>query len=337
MTNDFIMVQGAKEKNLKNISISIPKNKITSVVGVSGSGKSALVFDTIAAESQRQLNETYSSFIRSRLPHYGKPTVDSIQNLPVSIIINQKRLGENVRSTVGTVTDIYSLLRLLFSRIGTPFVGYSDIFSFNNPQGMCKECQGLGTVQDFQIEKLLDKEKSLNEGAIQFPTFYPGGFRWKRYVTTGLFDNDKKIKDYTEQELDILLYQSGFKPQNPTKDWPPTSLYEGIIPRMKKAFLSKKCRESEQYRSDIERVVTEQVCPSCHGNRLNKKTLNCRINGKNIADCSNMSISDLVRFLKTIQSNKIDTVIDALLQQLSFAIDVGLGYLTLNRQTATLS
>ena len=222
MTNDFIMVQGAKEKNLKNISISIPKNKITSVVGVSGSGKSALVFDTIAAESQRQLNETYSSFIRSRLPHYGKPTVDSIQNLPVSIIINQKRLGENVRSTVGTVTDIYSLLRLLFSRIGTPFVGYSDIFSFNNPQGMCKECQGLGTVQDFQIEKLLDKEKSLNEGAIQFPTFYPGGFRWKRYVTTGLFDNDKKIKDYTEQELDILLYQSGFKPQNPTKDWPPT-------------------------------------------------------------------------------------------------------------------
>ena len=337
MTNDFIMVQGAKEKNLKNISISIPKNKITSVVGVSGSGKSALVFDTIAAESQRQLNETYSSFIRSRLPHYGKPTVDSIQNLPVSIIINQKRLGENVRSTVGTVTDIYSLLRLLFSRIGTPFVGYSDIFSFNNPQGMCKECQGLGTVQDFQIEKLLDKEKSLNEGAIQFPTFYPGGFRWKRYVTTGLFDNDKKIKDYTEQELDILLYQSGFKPQNPTKDWPPTSLYEGIIPRMKKAFLSKKCRESEQYRSDIERVVTEQVCPSCHGNRLNKKTLNCRINGKNIADCSNMSISDLVRFLKTIQSNKIDTVIDALLQQLSFAIDVGLGYLTLNRKTATLS
>ena len=337
MTDDFILVRGAKEKNLKNISVSIPKNKITSVVGVSGSGKSALVFDTVAAESQRQLNETYSSFIRNRLPHYGKPIVDSIQNLPVSIIINQKRIGENVRSTVGTVTDIYSLLRLLFSRIGAPFVGYSDVFSFNNPQGMCKECQGLGTVQVFQVEKLLDREKSLNEGAIQFPTFYPGGFRWKRYVTTGLFNNDKKVKDYTEQELDMLLYQSGFKPKNPTKDWPPTSLYEGIIPRIKKAFLSKNCRDSEQYRSDIERVVTEQVCPVCQGGRLNRNILNCRINGKNIADCSNIAISDLVCFLKTIQSTKIDTVIDALLQQLSFAVDVGLGYLSLNRQTTTLS
>lgn len=156
MTSDAIKIIGAREKNLKDISISIPKNQITSVVGVSGSGKSALVFDTIAAESQRQLNETYSSFIRNRLPHYGKPDVDDIQNLSVSIIINQKRLGENARSTVGTVTDIYSLLRLLFSRIGEPFAGYSDVFSFNNPQGMCKTCEGLGVVQDVQIDAFID-------------------------------------------------------------------------------------------------------------------------------------------------------------------------------------
>ena len=155
MTSDAIKIIGAREKNLKDISISIPKNQITSVVGVSGSGKSALVFDTIAAESQRQLNETYSSFIRNRLPHYGKPDVDDIQNLSVSIIINQKRLGENARSAVGSVTDIYSLLRLLFSRIGEPFAGYSDVFSFNNPQGMCKTCEGLGVVQDVQIDAFL--------------------------------------------------------------------------------------------------------------------------------------------------------------------------------------
>lgn len=337
MGEDKISLKGAKEKNLQNISISIPKHKITSVVGVSGSGKSAMVFDTIAAESQRQLNETYSSFIRNRLPHYGKPNVESIQNLPVSIIIDQKRLGDNTRSTVGTVTDIYSLLRLLFSRIGNPFVGYSDVFSFNNPQGMCKECQGLGVVRDFQIDKLLDKEKSLNEGAIRFPTFYPGGVRWKRYVTTGLFDNNKKIKDYTMDELDILLYQSGFKPQNPTKDWPPTSMYEGLIPRITRTFLSKNSRGTEQYRKDIQRIVVDKKCPSCSGGRLNEKVLNCKINEKSIADCTNMTITDLIAFLKQIQSSYMDTVIEELLKQLTFAEGVGLDYLTLNRQTSTLS
>lgn len=337
MTSDAIKIIGAREKNLKDISISIPKNQITSVVGVSGSGKSALVFDTIAAESQRQLNETYSSFIRNRLPHYGKPDVDDIQNLSVSIIINQKRLGENARSTVGTVTDIYSLLRLLFSRIGEPFAGYSDVFSFNNPQGMCKTCEGLGVVQDVQIDALLDREKSLNEGAIRFPTFQPGGVRWKRYVTTGLFDNDKKIKDYTPDELDTLLHKSGFKPPNPTTDWPPTSFYEGVIPRMMRTFLSKNCREAERYRADIERVVSEKICPECLGGRLNPKTLACKINGHSIADCSNMTIIALIDFLKQIHHSGIESVIEALLQQLAFAENVGLGYLTLNRQTSTLS
>ncbi len=337
MHNENISIIGAKEKNLQNISIAIPKNKITSVVGVSGSGKSALVFDTIAAESQRQLNETYSSFIRSRLPHYGKPDVENIQNLSVSIIINQKRLGDNARSTVGTVTDIYSLLRLLFSRIGRPFAGYSDVFSFNNPQGMCKTCQGLGVVQDFQIDALLNREKSLNEGAIRFPTFQPGGVRWKRYVTTGLFDNDKKVKDYTPEELDTLLYKSGFKPQNPTKDWPPTSLYEGVLPRLKRTFLSKNCREAQRYQADIEQIVVEKTCHVCEGGRLNKKALACKINGQNIADCSNMTIIALIDFLKQVKQPNVDSVVEALLRQLTFAESVGLGYLTLNRQTSTLS
>lgn len=214
---------------------------------------------------------------------------------------------------------------------------YSDVFSFNNPQGMCKTCEGLGVVQDVQIDALLDREKSLNEGAIRFPTFQPGGVRWKRYVTTGLFDNNKKIKDYTPDELDTLLHKSGFKPPNPTTDWPPTSFYEGVIPRMMRTFLSKNCREAERYRADIERVVSEKTCPVCSGGRLNQKTLACKINGHSIADCSNMTIIALIDFLKQIHHSGVESVIEALLQQLAFAESVGLGYLTLNRQTSTLS
>lgn len=332
-----IIISGAREKNLKNVDVKIPKNVITTVVGTSGSGKSALVFDTVAAESQRQLNETYSSFIRNRLPHYGQPDVDSIENLSVSIVINQKRLGDNARSTVGTVTDIYALLRLLFSRIGKPFVGYSDVFSLNNPQGMCEECQGLGIVQNFRIDKLLDMKKSLNEGAILFPTFYPEGVRWKRYIHTGLFDNDKKLKDYTSDELDTLLYKSGFKPQQPAKEWPPTSLYEGIIPRIKRTFLDRNCRDSKLYHEDIKRIIVEEDCPVCFGSRLNYKALSCCINDKNIAQCVNMTITDLLEFIKNIYISDIQTVIQAIFDQLSYIEEIGLGYLTLNRATSSLS
>lgn len=332
-----IQVIGAREKNLKGISVTIPKKQITVFAGVSGSGKSALVFDTIAAESQRQLNETYSSFIRHRLPHYGQPDADTLNNLSVAVVINQKRIGGNARSTVGTITDIYSLLRLLYSRNGRPFVGSMDMFSFNNPQGMCPECKGLGSVQTINIDRLIDRQKSLNEGAIRFPTFRPGEFRWKRYVCTGLFDNDKKLKDYTDEEWDTLLYKSGFKPPHPTEGWPPTSKYEGIIPRMERSFLSKESRDVKLYKEAIDNVVTQGKCPLCRGARLNAKVLECKINGQSIADCTHMQVSDLIGFVRTIREPSARTVVDAIVHRLEHLISVGLGYLSLNRETSTLS
>lgn len=332
-----IKVIGAREKNLKGVSVVVPKKQITVFTGVSGSGKSALVFDTIAAESQRQLNETYSSFIRNRLPHYGQPNVDSIENLSVAIIINQKRIGGNARSTVGTITDIYSLLRLLFSRVGKPFVGYSDVFSYNNPKGMCPKCKGLGTVRIFNISRLIDRQKSLNEGAIQFPTFRPGEFRWKRYVCTGLFDNDKKLRDYTDDEWDTLLYKTGFKPSNPTDGWPPTSKYEGVIPRIERSFLSKESRDARLYKEDIDYVVTKGICPFCEGTRLNQIVLECKINGKNIGDCTKMQVSHLINFIGTIKEPYSYTMVEAIIHRLEHLISIGLGYLSLNRETSTLS
>ncbi|MCC5425284.1 ATP-binding cassette domain-containing protein [Clostridium botulinum] len=334
---ESIYVAGAREKNLKNIDIEIPKKKITVFTGVSGSGKSSLVFDTIAAESQRQLNETYSSFIRHRLPHYGQPDVDSIKNLSVAIIINQKRIGGNSRSTVGTITDIAPLLRLLFSRIGKPFVGYSDVFSFNNPNGMCMNCDGLGKVDSINIDKLLDKNKSLNEGAILFPTFKPGGWRLKRYIHSGLFDNNKKIKDYDEKELDLLLNKTDIKIEKGDPEWPKTSLYEGLIPRIERSFLKKEGGEREKYKKEINKIVTKEICPVCKGARLNEKILSCKINGKNIADCTKMQINDLIIFMKEIKEQSVQTVLKALISRLEHLEYIGLGYLSLDRETSSLS
>ncbi|MCR1164700.1 excinuclease ABC subunit UvrA [Clostridium botulinum] len=334
---ESIYVAGAREKNLKNIDIKISKKKITVFTGVSGSGKSSLVFDTIAAESQRQLNETYSSFIRHRLPHYGQPDVDSIKNLSVAIIINQKRIGGNSRSTVGTITDIAPLLRLLFSRIGKPFVGYSDVFSFNNPNGMCMHCDGLGKVDSINIDKLLDKNKALNEGAILFPTFKPGGWRLKRYIHSGLFDNDKKIKDYDEKELDLLLNKTDIKIETDDPDWPKTSLYEGLIPRIERSFLKKEGGEREKYKKEINKIVTKEICPVCKGARLNEKILSCKINGKNIADCTKMQINDLIIFMKEIKEQSVQTVLKALINRLEHLEYIGLGYLSLDRETSSLS
>lgn len=334
---EFIHVVGAREKNLKNIDVKIPKKRITVFTGVSGSGKSSLVFDTIAAESQRQLNETYSSFIRHRLPHYGQPNVDTIENLSVAIIIDQKRIGGNARSTVGTITDIYSLLRLLFSRIGKPFVGYSDVFSFNNPQGMCPMCEGLGKIDMINIDRLLNRNKSLNEGAILFPTFELGGWRLKRYIHSGFFDNEKKVKDFTEEELELLLYKSDIKVTTSDPEWPKTSLYEGLIPRIERSFLKKEDGEATKYKKEIAKIVGKETCPDCGGARLSQSVLQCKINNNNIGDCVTMQITDLMDFISTINDPKAATMIMAITNRLEHLVSIGLGYLSLNRETSTLS
>lgn len=196
------------------------------------------MFNTVAAESERLLNETYSSYVQHQLTQYEKPDVDQIKHLPVAMIINQKRLGGNSRSTVGTISDIYASVRLLWSRIGKPFVGYSDIFSFNNPKGMCETCSGLGYVEDIDLNELLDYDKSLNEDAIKFPSFRPDSWRGKRYLYTGLFDNDKKLKDYTKEEMDTLLYTEPTKLKNPPSNWPRTAKFEGLIHRFRRSFYS---------------------------------------------------------------------------------------------------
>lgn len=337
MSDNYIKVSGARERNLKNINVLIPKKEITVFTGVSGSGKSSLVFDTIAAESQRQLNETYTSFIRHRMPHYGKPDVDRIENLSVAFIINQKRLGGNARSTVGTITDIYSVLRLLFSRIGEPFAGYSDVFSFNNPSGMCEHCEGLGKKETIDIEKLLDKNKSLNEGAIRFPTFEPGGWRLTRYIHSGFFDNDKRIEDYSDEELEVLLYADGIKVKNPAPEWHKTSLYEGLIPRIKRSFLKKEDGEKVRYKKEIEQFVVREDCTYCHGMRLNDKALSCKVNGKNIGECADMQINELLDFVQSIHAPAAAPIVSELVNRIQHMVSIGLGYLSLSRETSTLS
>lgn len=332
-----ISITGARQNNLQNISLEIPKKKIIVFTGVSGSGKSSLVFETIGAEAQRQINETQHSFVRNRLTHIGVADVDKIEHLNVPIIINQKRLGGNARSTVGTATDIYASLRLLFSRIGKPFVGYSSVFSFNNPQGMCPACQGLGYTSSIDMEALFDKNKSLNEGAILFPTFQPHGYRWTRYTNSGYFDNDKKLKDYSEKEWDLLLHAPEHKPKRPAKSWGKTMLYKGVIPRIEHDFLKRDTKEHGRRKKDIQRIIVSTTCPACKGKRLNEKVLTCKIKGKDIGDCVELSVEELLVFIRSLSSKTYETILYELVRKLESLVTIGLQYLTLNRMTNTLS
>jgi len=333
--NDYIEVIGARNNNLKNVSVKIPKHKITVFTGLSGSGKSSLVFDTIAAESQRLMNETYSAFVQTMLPKFEAPRVDAINNLPVSIVIDQKKIGGNARSTVGTITEIYTGLRLLYSRLAKPFIGYSMVYSFNNTEGMCSTCQGLGETKNLIVDKLLDFDKSLNQGAIQFPTFQPGGYRWLRYTETGNFDNDKPIKDYSDTELDRLLYDKGSQPDRPTSKWPKTSTYIGIVERIKTTIIEK---SSTHYQKYLDKIFEDKICPDCQGTRVNETVRSALINGKSIADCAEMPVDKLIEFLNTVNGGQeINLVLTNLLTRLNSLKIVGLNYLTLSRSTSTLS
>ena len=333
MRADHILIKGLKQNNLKNISLEIPKNKIVVFTGVSGSGKSSIVFDTIAAESQRQMNETYTAWIRGRLPKYEKPNVEYIDNLNPSVVIDQSRLGGNARSTVGTISDMYASLRLLFSRIGTPHIGPASYFSFNNPNGMCRTCAGIGKIMELDIHKLIDEEKTYDEGIFQLPAFGPGKYYWKLYRRPDLFDVNKKWNDLSEEEQNILLYGSR------TKDGERIDKkLEGVYNQFKRLCLMKAPEEQKDYTlRKINQFMDEIVCPDCKGARLNPEALSCRINGYNIADMCEMEFSQLYEELKKITDPRAESMVRSLTDALGRMIDIGLPYLSMNRESSTLS
>ena len=336
MNLDKIIIRGAKENNLKDVSLEIPKHQITVFTGVSGSGKSSLVMDTIAAKSRRELNDTFPSFVQQYLPKYGRPHVEAIENLPIAIVIDQKKPAQNSRSTVGTYTDIAVLLRLLFSRVGKPFVGYAESFTFNHPEGSCPRCNGLGEIRELDIHKLVDFDKSLNdEDTIHYIAFGKGGWRWIRYAHSGLFDLDKKIRDYTPEELDLFLNSPQIRLKNPPHNWPKTAKYEGLIPRMYRSIINSE--EGLLHASVLNPMLRMGTCPDCGGTRLNPTKLKCRIDGKNIAEVCAMSITRLNQWVRSITDSLAVDLKAAIGARLTALEEIGLGYLSLDRAVGTLS
>lgn len=260
MDKEFIVLKGCKENNLKDVSLKIPKRKITIFTGVSGSGKSSIVFETVAKEAQRQLNETFSAFIRNFLPKYGEAKADHIENLSTPIIIDQSRLGGNSRSTLGTITDINSYLRALYSRFGSTYIGKANMFSFNDINGMCSECEGLGKKLVLNMDEILDMNKSLNEGAILLSGFGVGSWHWKIFAQSGYFDNDKKIKDYTKEELEKFLYGESHKIQ--IDETGTTNItYEGLMNKFNRLYLGKQGDTSEATKKKLSKLLIEDKCP----------------------------------------------------------------------------
>jgi excinuclease UvrABC ATPase subunit len=338
MPQEYIEIRGARENNLKNVSLRIPKRKITIFTGVSGSGKSSIVFDTIATESQRLLNENFSMFVRNFLPKYSQPDADAIENLSMSIVVDQKRMGGGSHSTVGTITDINTILRMMFSRIGQPHVGPTNVFGFNDPQGMCPNCNGLGRKLDVDLDKFLDKSKSLNEGAILFPEYAVDSWYWSNLINTGLFDPDKKISKYTQKEMNDLLYSEPIKVKTKlgAKDFNLT--YEGIVNRFTNKYIKRDLKTmSERTQKSVEPYMTMGPCSECKGTRLNQTILKCKINGYNIADLTGMEIPELIEAVKKIKTPAAEPIVKALLERLENLVDIGLEYLSLSRETDTLS
>lgn len=329
----YIEIKGLRQNNLKNVSLRIPKEKIVVFTGVSGSGKSSIVFDTIAAESQRQMNETYTAYVRGRLPKYEKPKADYMDGLTASVIVDQNRLGGNARSTVGTITDLYAMLRVLYSRIGKPHVGSASHFSFNDPNGMCPKCSGLGKVLDINMEKAVDEEKSWNTGMVNLPAFQPGSWYWKQYTGSGLFDLDKKLKDYSMEERNLLLY--GAK----TKDGAQIhKKVEGIKKQLQRTLINRDTTAlKETSAKRLEQFILQTECPCCHGKRLNEKTLSAKINGRNISELCEMEFTELREVLLEITDSRAATIVNSMVETLDRMIDIGLPYLSMNREAVTLS
>lgn len=335
---EYIVISGARENNLKNVSLNIPKRKITIFTGVSGSGKSSIVFDTIAAESTRLLNENFSMFVRTFLPRVPQPDTDAIENLSMAVIVDQKRLGGGSHSTMGTITDISPILRLLFSRVGQPYVGGVNMFSFNDPQGMCPECNGIGRKLGVDMSKALDMSKSLNEGAIMLPDYGVNGWEWNMIVQSGDFDLDQKLSDYSDEELNELLYAKARKVKMDFAGKATNITVEGVIEKFSNKYIKQDLKaKSERTQKAVTPYITEGPCSSCRGARLNQAALNCRINGYNIADLSSMEVGHLIRVIREMDDKVAAPVIKSLGERLQHLVDIGLDYLTLDRETDTLS
>ncbi|HET7551385.1 MAG TPA: excinuclease ABC subunit UvrA [Gemmatimonadaceae bacterium] len=359
-THELIRVQGARENNLKNISIEIPKRRLTVFTGVSGSGKSSLVFGTIAAESQRLINETYSAFVQGFMPTLARPDVDVLEGLTTAIIVDQERIGANARSTVGTATDANAMLRILFSRLGKPHVGPPTAFSFNVPTrkatgamtvdkgkgkkivvrdlvyqgGMCPRCEGMGSVNDFDLSALYDDSKSLNEGALTIPGYSMDGWYGRIFRGCGFFDPDKPIRKFTKKELHALLYK---EPTRIKVDGINLT-YAGLIPTIQKSHLSKDVDSMQPHiRAFVERAVTFTTCPECGGTRLNEAARSSKIEGVNIAEACAMQIDDLARWVSGLKEPSVAPLLAKLRETLDSFVEIGLGYLSLDRSTGTLS
>ena len=335
---ETIILKGMRQNNLKNVSLEIPKNKITIFTGVSGSGKSSIVFDTIANEAGRQMNQTYSTFVQGYLPKYEKPVVDSIQNLSPAFIVDQRRLGGNARSTLGTRTDIYSFLRLLYSRVAKPFVGFSHVYSFNDPEGMCSVCQGIGRVIAPDLSKILDMTKSLNDGAVLFPTFAKGSWYYNSFAVKDFFDLDLPLNQYPQALLEKLLYGHGEKVIVPHKEGTFKTDYEGIIYKFRRLFIE---RDLSQHSEATQRRLTEyttmDLCEACQGKRLNAKSLSSTIHGVNIDQAAHMELGELLNFIQSLDYPEVQPILTEMTLRLQNLIDMNLDYLSLARETTTLS
>ena len=338
MNTNSIIIKKARTHNLKEITLSIPKHKLVVFTGVSGSGKSSLLFDTVYTEAQRQLIETFSTFARARMPKLSRPDVEDIQNLSTAIVIDQKRMGNNLRSTVGTATEINSYLRVLYSKFGQPSIGPSFYFSFNHPEGMCPACLGLGKRARVDLEMLLDKEKSLREGAITHPECKVGGWMWREIVALDLFDPDKKVKDYSEAELHKLLYSEPIPINKQHGAGTYAKNYEGFARMLERRLTAKAEDEaSGKEKNAYKKYFIYSDCDTCQGTRLNERASVVTLHGLTLAQLCNLELSDAAQFLQEIEEEKALPVKRKPQMLLEDLVEIGVGYLTLSRAVATLS